>query len=196
MNPQVKAAVRVLRDLKKQHATLYTALSRMRDKANVAGLTQSDRVDVAYVLKEAAKLLDDLRKEANHSRELIENVACAVFVQEHAASLDPPSNIKGQFVTGTPDVKEAASLPRKSVDPDRYYAMMKALGVEDSALEADVVRPHWPTIVDLLTKRAEAGLQPIAGIDPSSTYPVYSIRLLCRQDPLDLLEEEGGAAQT
>lgn len=165
------------------HAVLYEKLIKLRDTA--ASLSQEDLVDCAYILRETAKLLDDMRKESTAIRELIERVICLKWVQQSLQDESTDTAIRGQLATGTPDVRQMASLPLPNKNPEEFEALMRSIGAVTAA-KKDLVRPYWPGLTNWITNLVKKGKPLPNGIDPNKTYALYRLFPLRRKKGLIL----------
>jgi hypothetical protein len=65
---------------------------------------------------------------------------------------------------------------------------MSAAGAPPELVAADVLRPHWPHLVEWLSRRASEGLPPPPGIDPAQTYSLWNLRNLRARKGVNVLE--------
>ena len=180
MNNQVLMQMRLCQAIREMHHEQYEFILEAR-KA-LAGMQPAALADLAFMLRESNKLVDDMRKEQNNLQEQVEKVACVRWVQ---ANLNDGANaepIRGEFVTATPDVKKMASLPRRSTNPEAYDALMTYLGIPKDVVEKDLMRCHWPAFTEHITELCAEGRPLPNGIDPSKTYDVYRLLLRKRAD--------------
>lgn len=151
----------------------YRYIVQLREKLERLPLTEA--IDIGFLLREMGTLSEDLRKELGHLRELLERIVCIKWI---AHSLNDPSKaqpIRGELATGSPDVKQAAALPREKDNPAAYAAFMSQLGVSGDALNFSLVRPHWPAMMDYFSALAEKGKPLPRGINVDKTYPIYKV---------------------
>ena len=64
---------------------------------------------------------------------------------------------------------------------------MDYVGVAKEAVEDKCVKPHWPGLVERISNETAMGKPLPPGIDPNSSYPVYSMRIRAKQN-LDQIE--------
>lgn len=172
MNPETKWLQRRYRSLKAMHEAVFRDILRTREPVENRQIKSEDLVDMAYVLREMAALADDIRRECAAHQGLMEKAACIEWVVRN----DPTGPIRGELAVGTPDLKQMSSLPKPKTEPAEYRAMMLYLGVPENL--HDVVRPHWPAMVDWISDLTAQGKPLPPGIDLTKTYPVYRLRLL------------------
>jgi len=182
MKENVKKLLRLVElydETRKLHMELYGELGDIRDVAKVGKFDLKEMIDRIYVMRETARVLDDLRKEATGISQVLEKIACLLWVQQNQNN-PKPEPIRTALCTGTPDVGMQAKVPKKKTDPEAYAKLMKFLGVPDELAEKEIVRTHWPSMVEYLTSLASQGRPLPDGIAPTDTYPVYSIKVLMR----------------
>lgn len=161
------------------HLRTYAHLTKIQDDLKAGKFTLVDMVNFLYVFRETSRLADDIRKELDGSSGLMEKVCCAMYIARCSNDQMRPEPIRTGMATGTPSVKMGARLPSRRDEPENFAALMKYLGVDDSAIATDVVRPHWPGIVASLTQLAAEGKPLPPGVDTNATYPVYTVSLKC-----------------
>lgn len=163
----------VFETAKQTHEEIYnslkqlTAQTRQETEINIL-------VDRIYALREAAKLLDDTRKECNRLADFATRLACLIWAQG-----DSSEPIRTEYCTGSPDVQMSVNIPNKKRDPVAFCNLMKFLGVPENLYltESEIVRPHWPGLVEMLTARLSKGLPLPEGIDVNATVPIYKITI-------------------
>jgi hypothetical protein len=131
-----------------------------------------DLADTAHALKRCQEMTDEIKKSVSHSFELTSKVICAKWAQENTDG-EP---IRTAHCTCTPRIRFAAVLPKKG--DDDYKVLMNHLGINETMVETDAVRPHWPGFTDYVTELLSQGKPTPPGIDPTKTYPVYSVTIL------------------
>lgn len=173
--------VAVYQRLRNVHAEVYATVSQVREQMKQV-CDIDEHADVVYACHETMKYLDDIRTEINKLNDQCEKIACAIWVREGTGE-----TIRTSFCTVSPEVKIMASIPRKKTDPDSYNAFMRSLGVSDDVLRQpeDVVRPHWPGLVEYVSRLAAAGKPLPPGVDPDKTYPVYTLHIRAKRKGVD-----------
>ena len=154
-----------LRDLQALHAVTYEQVNMARKQ--MMSLDMVQLADCAYVLNEASKLADDLRKECKGLSETLQKIACARWV-----TTGDGEPIRGELCTATPQIKEMRQMP-KSGTPE-YSKLMAHFGVIDDTLP---IHPHWPAMVEYLTSRTEQGLPPPPGMEGAEVYQQCSLTM-------------------
>lgn len=148
----------------------YATITRLRKYIEKCGDVK-ELADIDLVCREAAKYLDDIRKEFARTQDIAGKLACMIWVSD--ADSDGP--IRGRLSTATPNLRMTASLPNQHRDPEQYAALMNSLGVPEELRKSGVVMVYWPKMVDYLSTLCEQGKPMPAGIDMDKTYPAYSL---------------------
>lgn len=141
-------------------------------QAGVTNHTLEELADILVDIRDLAKFADSMRKEGEALQKLVAKIFCARFINERAAE---DTNVKGTKGTVTPDIKQSASLPKMSTDPERYAEMMDYFGVPEE--QRTLFRIHWPSFNVWLTKLIKQGLPAPPFIDEEKLYPVYDVRI-------------------
>lgn len=173
MKAKVRKAMHKRKQMAKCYEQLYTFVIQVREE--VEQLSLEEAVDVGFLLREIAACADDLKKEVNHVKELLERVICIKWIANSLNDVSKAGPIHGELATGSPDVKQAAVLPRQKDDPEGYDAFIKRIGVMGAARKFALVRPHWPTVIEYLSRLAEQGKPLPPGINVDKAYPVYRV---------------------
>lgn len=159
--------------VKHTHAELYKSCKELFE--SVGSCTDlKELVDYAYAFRDASKLLEDCAKEARKAQKRAADIACVLWVQASATS-EQDDTVKTEYCSGTPQVKFAGRVPRPGTS--EYDELLRYLGMPDDLVNSGVMRTHWPSFVDYLTRRAEEGKPLPPGVNPETTYPVYELRL-------------------
>jgi CHASE3 domain sensor protein len=162
MNPQW------LEWVKKVHEMHYQKLSETREEATK--LSSEELTDIGYLLKKQSEYLDDLRKETDKLRALVEKIACLRSVAEEK------DKFRGRIATGTPQVQKSANIPHPKKDPDNFLKLCAFLGIPEEAVMNDLIRVHWPGMKEFITKRLEEGKPIPPGLSTEDLHTHYSLR--------------------
>jgi len=163
--------------IKKLHVSCYTELSTIRDAVKNGKCSLEEIVNLVSVIREVSKLTNDLRKEADGVQNILENVACAVYI---GRNIQGP--IRASLATATPQVRLNVKLPNRNKNPEEYNALLNFFGVTITEYTNKAVRLHWPTICEAVSILAEQGKPTPPGLNPEDTYPIYSMRLTIKRD--------------
>ena len=160
---EVRGQVQLLYNL------VYGFLAKNNEQIKSKQLSSEELCDFGFICRELEKLFDELRKEVKARKELCGNIIAYRLTQ---ASLTDPSlkmQVKGQFATGTPDVKMQAALPKKqSVE---YYQITDFLGVPRDVAEKGVLKLDWKSVIEFCTKLINDGKPIPKGF--GKQYPLY-----------------------
>ena len=171
MNDRVKELFKLV---DKAHDEIFTEMIKLEDELPETDIYEA--TDWVYAFREMADKLRTIRVKADVMKINCQNLACALYVVQGPNSpIIRDGNIKTGHCTGTPDLKQGAHIPKLKKDPEGYYAVMDYLGIPKGIVEKDLVRPHWPSVVDHLSELASLGKPMPPGIDPTKTYPVYDM---------------------
>lgn len=142
----------------------------------------SEVADTAYTIRRAFDLMEEQLKQLRALKTLSEKILCMKW-----ALGSDGSSIKTEYCTATPEVNEMAKIPSQKNQPSDYCQFLADLGCPDELIKADALRPHWPGLIELFKTRHAEGKPLPKGVDPSTTYPVYSVRFLKKKG---VIEEE------
>lgn len=156
-------------DMMKMYSGLMAHHERLVKEIHETG-DAAELADQLLVIDKVTKLLDDVEKKMRGTRDLAERLLCILWVKDGDA--EP---IRTEYVTASPKVRMAAQIPKKGTP--EYESLVTHLGIRKDIADGDVVRPHWPGVVEYLTDRLTRGLPLPEGIDPTKTYAVYSVAL-------------------
>lgn len=165
----IKEFVGVNDEIQQIYNLVYGFLSKNNDLLKSKTLSSEELCDFGFFCREMAKVFDELRKEANARKDLCGQVIAYRLTQ--AALNDPTLNmkVKGQFASGTPDVKMQSELPKKFTD--EYYMITDYLNVPRDVAESGVLRLDWKQVTEHLTKLMHDGKKIPPGF--GKQYPKY-----------------------
>lgn len=172
----------------KQAALLYETATRAYEDAQRAliqldkqvkkdtTLTINDRADLIYALHHSGKMFEDLKKDCNKLKELLDNVVCALYVaQEAGPHKTGEASIRGSFGMVTPDVQIQAHAPSQTQEPTRYAMLLRSLGVtNEETIEKGLLTFHWVRMMEHVSALSKAGAPLPDGLDPENTKPKYT----------------------
>jgi len=160
-----------------QHRELVAEMIALEHAIPALG-SLAELADLAYVLRQSYDHHDEARKELDR----ISKKVAQIFYVLWASDPNAPETIKTQWCSCTPDPKIHASVPSPESDPERYKAVMKAVGIPEDIIATGLVRVGWKEFGELLTERQRAGLPLPEGIDPAKTFVEYKLGIRKRQD--------------
>ncbi len=147
-------------------------------------------VDLAFFLRDVAVFAEDVKKEANKIRELLETVCCMIYTQSAAA--DPfakvEPRIEGFAAAGTPKCVMQPRLPARGTP--EYVAIMRHLGATDRMLQEDRLRMHWPHLQQYVTELTERGQALPPGLSDAGLQPKYKLASLTKRKGVHVEYEE------
>lgn len=179
MHPTAREYYCKVKELYEHHVKGLIAMRALVEKT--ADL--KELVDWAYAINQSSKFLDEMRKNINGIEDLAERIACLIYMQTGCA--EP---IRTPHVTGTPNIKMIATLPKRR-KPDgaqnpEWIKLMTHLGVPKHLVEIEdqhAVDFHFPGLMAYLTRLQMEGRPLPPGVDTSRTYPEYTVKLTPRR---------------
>lgn len=176
MQPQAKEFYREAFDysmsLQEQLPTLQSMLQQQQPIEESA--------DLHYAISRAFDVVEDTLKHLRQLKTLSEKLVCLKW-----ALLPSGDNIKTDYVTATPKVVEMPKIPSQKSDPEGYKKLLQYFNCPEELLDKDLLRVHWPSLSLLVEEHAAEGKPLPPGCDPSTTYPIYSVRQLKRKGVLE-----------
>lgn len=154
------------------HRTVVENLFRLKDQ--ISSMSLEEMLDFACCVKETAHLLDDSRKECEDLQKTLEQVMCVVWIAK-SLSTNKDDPIRSEYAVGTPRVKITMHIPKRGTE--EYDALMTSMGVSNG----DLVRPHWPSMVDHVSELLSKGKMPPPGMT-GKTYNVHSVTIRKRKE--------------
>ena len=153
---------------KSTHNDLYEMLKVLESKFAEGNL--ASQVDMCYGLKKTSEMLTDIRKQIDKLNKRLCMITAMSLIAEQADSF------KTEYVTVKPKVDQVPKFPAKrQSDPDKYDALMKDMGLPQSLIETEAMRPHWPGMKEWFTHRQMEGLPLPAGINPDDIFTEYDL---------------------
>lgn len=145
------------------------------DVLDVAALADS-----AFLLREVARMHDDLRKECERLRDTVESKACLIWI-----NVGDDSPIHGEMATASPDMKITPTLPSFKSDPEAYRTLLEFMGVSEEAIDRGTFKVYWPAFCDYVTDLTKQGKPMPPGIDPKKMFVKYKLNFKARKEPHD-----------
>jgi len=152
---------------------MATAIEKLAPK--LAG-DLDEAADMTYALAECFDLAEDTLKIVRALRKNIDKLFCAMAVQGGNIG-----SVTTEHCEATPKLKMSVSPPTRNNNPEAFVAMMKELGIPENLLgsedKPEIVRPHFPGLVEYATDRLAEGL-PLPGAlnDVTKQFPTYSVK--------------------
>lgn len=186
--------------MKTTFGEVYQMIKAVESKQTT--LSINDLVDIQFCCREASKLADDIRKQFNAMQELQAKLTCAIWtIQATSGNLadEDKKTIKGQFCSGTPDMKVRVRLPTFDNEPERYKRLMDWLDIKqdlqdkgeigegEEKFNTEIVRVHYPGFqcyIDAMIKQGYALPDFIDPTNPQDCWTEAVVRLHKTQDLL------------
>ena len=123
---------------------------------------ERDLADGAYLCKQMAEKVDDMRKELEKARASASRVACEQWTIKTLSGV-VKGPIHAQRCTATPKITMIPRIPKRG--SEEYISMCRDLGLSDDFIAGDMFHPHWPSLVNMCTLRMRNGAPLPKGID-------------------------------
>lgn len=120
-------------------------------------------VDLGFLCREVSQIADELRKEANAKRDLIGKVIASAVTRESLEGTRSDPTVRGKLATGTPDVREIASVPKPGTPAFRELA--EFLGLPEEQVNGKLISFRFNGLSDWLTEMASKGKSVPKGIN-------------------------------
>lgn len=155
-----------------------TGLAKQLDDELAANKADLElQVDACYLIRKAREHLEDARKMLGRIESNLVNQVGYTWVLRMSA--EP---IRGQFATGSPDVKDVPKLPSASKDPEGYAECLQAVGVPPDAIDAGLLQFHFKGLGEFVARLAAEGKSPPKVFSRLGSYPEYTLTLRGRGD--------------
>lgn len=152
---------------------LYTKIVEMNmgitQMMENAPASQSDCVDIGFMLREMAEKCDEIRKELNSRREPLERIIGVRIIESFQGGESTQLNAAGTMATATPDVKPIPYIPRKGTE--EYEMLCRTLGFPEETIKRKLAEPHWKHLQEYATELAAVG-QSIPGLKTTTKVTV------------------------
>jgi hypothetical protein len=156
--------------------SFHNSVAALKDRMKTNN-DMEDQTDLAYVVREILALSEDVRKELEKLQKQAHLIACLQWIKAVSDGEMRTDKISTEYVTGVPNVKEGASLPKLKTEPEQYRKMMEFFGVKPEFVDKDILRVHWPRFMELMNEMTAAGKPYPPGIDAKKTFPMYELSL-------------------
>lgn len=148
------------------HAEYYNALGDVRDEARK--MKGAPVVDAVYVLKRSREIVDDTRKEINKCLDFIERIGCMIALQNEG-------HLEGDLAKGSGNVKQQPAIPNREDEPDKYFALMDALGIPRELSENRAIKPSFRGIGEFVEKLGAEGKPMPDGLQHARQVSSYTV---------------------
>jgi len=192
-----ESAKTLFRNVKESHEIIYKCMSELRQEVEKCN-NYVELCDYAFAVDQSHEYVQDLKVELWKFREFLNKKVDELWLQAAVnGGCSFPRSIHTDYVTATPDIKQAPNIPSQKSDPEAYKKLMDYLNIdvsnwpvkEDGGL-SEVVKIHWPGLCNLVTEKMAKGLSAPPGIDISKLTPVFKLTLRKKKDILDKTDSE------
>ncbi len=159
---------------RKSHREIYEQLIKLKEDV-ATEVSETELADVAFALERSIRYLEDIRKELSKTNSHIKTMACLKWTENQATTMDGQP-IRTAYCTATPEVKMYAPFPIKK-DKDGWDELMKWLGIPKEISDKEIVRPHYPAMLELCTELSREGKPLPPGVDPSKKKAQYDLKM-------------------
>ena len=151
------------KEVRRIHKELYSSMTDLISamKSKPVQLTDEELADIGYLLRNTAKVLNDLRIECNAKKDYIGKYLCAKLVIESVNDSEE-LKIKGMLASAAAKMDQKPKLPKTGTK--EYAIMLKHFGVSDEAIKAGIFNAHYPRVGEYITRLAQNGKNPPPGI--------------------------------
>ena len=159
-----------LKEIERLHNNFLTII--LEAKEQLQELPIEELCDAAYFIKKCGEVFKSLQIESDKFSGFAQRLACLRWMVDN----DLPAKVDRPDYTATPDLKMQANIPSHSREPEAYHALLSWIGVPEHAIKTELLRVHWPTLVEFLTERQADGKSLPPGVSPDKTKPQYLLR--------------------
>ena len=196
-----ESAKTLFRNVKESHEIIYKCMSELRQEVEKCN-NYVELCDYAFAVDQSHEYVQDLKVELWKFREFLNKKVDELWLQAAVnGGSSFPRSIHTDYVTATPDIKQAPNIPSQKSDPEAYKKLMDYLNIDVSnwpehpnpeykGAKSEVVKIHWPGLVNLVTENLAAGRPAPPGIDISKLTPIYKLVLRKKRDILDKIDSE------
>lgn len=144
-------------------------------KKYIEGCTEeTELADAAFALEKSAELIKDARKEIDKVGKLAKYKTCLVWTQNQLEIQDAQP-IRTAYCTATPKVDMYVPMPTKKGNSG-WDELMEHLGIPGWVADAELVRPHYPSMLEYTTE-CFAQAKPIPpGMDIEKKIPLHDLK--------------------
>ncbi len=130
-----------------------------------------DCVDAIYAIREAEELIDDVKKTYSSLSRKLQEAVHLILLSRHKKSFST------DFCTGTRKSKVIYGLPTKRKEPKKFASLMAKLGIPEDLVDKEVIRPHWPGLVEYFQELNTQGLPQPEEVDTTKQSATLEITI-------------------
>lgn len=157
-----------LEDLQNAHLNLVGICHVIGERIKRNELAEELLCDVGGTLKSLQDLFDECRKEAKAKSEMAGKVIGVMASMKAVEEPGVDSTVRGQYYTGTPDVKLRPKVP-KTGSPE-YEEMLRYFSIPEATIKDAMLGVNFSEMTIVLTRLAAAGRPVPPGL---GTYKEY-----------------------
>lgn len=165
------------------YIAVYQDIQGYREETSRLNSIQ-DQADLAYVVREIEKLLDDIRKEVG-KLERQSHMLSAVLWLKDPTQLNENLWIETDYCKAKPKIEKSPVLPKFKSEPEEYAKMMRFFGVKEEHIPLDILRVHWKNMKEFINGRLVEGYSTPPGIDPDKLFTDYTLSIRKKKGILD-----------
>lgn len=144
--------------------------------------TLEDMADILFAIDRAGKTADASNKALGRFFELGKNPWALRWMQRCLNSKTGTAAVFSQLCRAHGGVRPSLVLPNRKREPERYFALMKKMGVPIEMVENEVLQIHWPSAVEYYAKLLQTGEELPEELRPSDAYPRYTMTFSADKD--------------
>lgn len=118
-----------------------------------SGLSMGEMADLAYALRDSAKLSKDTTVELNKLSSLLAKIYTTLW----ASDPNSTEHIDTEWCSCTPDPKHHSAVPKMEDNPSRYMEIMKAMGLPEDLALRGLFRLSRDSLAELITELKREG---------------------------------------
>jgi hypothetical protein len=159
--PEVRADIGIenLKLIEKDAAVFYqrmrsTVLS-LSARARGSDFTKKELVDISYLLRETRGQFEEIRKDLDANKNLIDRICCLMVLTDSLAKMDADDSVRTLMTTAKPKYSKTVTLPKK--DTIEHQAMMNYFGISIEGQLLGVADVSWKRVCAHVTQLCELG---------------------------------------
>jgi len=176
MTDYVDAAKTLLRRAQELHGWLVAAHYALMPVVERGAMSESDLVDIGFLNRETAAILDEARKECSARMEIIGRVLAIHIMKRDINSSNPTLKTTGTLATASASPRMIPVMPKKGTP--EYCELLMHFGLSKETAESGALVPHWTHMSEVLTERAYTGEPLPAGLLGQKSEPRVTFRKL------------------
>jgi len=127
------------------------------EEAKSNRLSQLELCDIGFLSREIVKICEEMRKDINAMKELVDKVLCTKIMLDAVNSTSKDDTVRTELCSGKPHIKKIVRVPAK--DSPEYTQMLQFFGVKPEDIDKGVLRVSYSALCAFVTEQAELGKQ-------------------------------------